>query len=693
MAKLDKKRPVYFAMDHTSGKDQTICDTIVGIIRNAGITVVRAKIGPNMLYQNMEYMYNNNIKNAILFNAMNGVDPSNIKEVSLKDSDGHGSAFRKRGNTPVLGWFYDACDPVNPGGRCVKYGIRGSETHHSRMYHPDTYMEEQGIIGLCTSSDEGTRPGDYTGEKLAKAFVALFEDTPSDDTGTGTNTGNTDTDTIDNTTTMTTDSSGLVTTKTLKTKVIQEIYEVPYYEKILNVRTDSNGGFRIAKPTDLKIRGQYDVNYYYAGNTKYNSSNASAKIINFDGDTQEDKLIQRITTDYYSDNTSTTNKWGSDPQTKKTKTVTTTYNYNDQGQAEVTTKTVNNWEVIKASEQTVDNITYSEGTATSTNINSGVSASTGNEKNPFDYSIACNSDGSPAVNGMIANGKKFEMCNNNSTYTATVDQYRAVFQRDSKLMQLKDYYTPKYVALELDDKWVVFPRMKWNVIEQSIYHYMVKHNGTDFPRVTINMSGQSTQCGSETIAWQASEGYYHFVADKQNNDHSCGPTAGSMCTQVLHNYQSEIKLQRISGIKAAPGSIARALQKYGFSTSIFGSNSVQTAKSWLSSRKPVVWHVWNHYLAFMDMNKAQTKFLVGNSAGSTWGPATGWRRTSRFTGSNNYGQKVKVGLNWTITDTENQRLSNYYNSMGGRWERPDNNERIYRVWYKGIFNRGETVGD
>lgn len=708
--KLDKNKPIYFAMDNTSSKNKQIRDTVVGIFKKAGLNVVRTQIGPR-LYENMLYLYNHNIRNAIMIHFVNGADPSTIKEVGKNGNDNRGRVVRSRKNDAVLAFFYDSCDPVNPEGSCTRKGIQASETAHYRFYHPDQWMEENEIHAVCTSSDMHRRKGDYTGEKAAKEILKFFEGVDTTDTTTPTTTTDPNTtNTTDTTATETlsgtsTNTENTVTgqvsaTKTLKTKVIEETYEVGYYEKIINVRTDTNGAFTIPKPNDMKIKGRYKANLYFGGTKDYSPCNADIDILNLEGENYIESLLQRKVTDTYTDGTSVTNSTGSVPDNTKTKTVTTTQTYKENGSYDTTTKTVNNWEVVKiADTTTIDSTTaqatYSNETPTASNVISGTTASTGSEKSPFDYSLAMRADGRPNFEGMISNGKKFVMYDNNSTYTPTVEQYRAVFERDSKCMQLKQYYVPQFVALELDEKWVIFPRVKWNVIEQSIYFYLVKHNGADFPDVSINMSAQSTRCSGENVAWQGSEGYYHLIGDKQNNDHSCGPTAGSMCTQWLHNYQSEIKLQRISGVKAAPESIANALRRYGFSASVFSSNSRDTAKAWVLERKPVVWHIDNHYLTFWDFNKAGDKVLIGNSAGCqrSYGPCTGWRRFSRFVGSKNVGGKVKVGLNWSISEAEANRLSNYFNSMGGRWERPENDEKVYNVWASGYFRKQDAIGD
>lgn len=171
---LDKSRKIYFAMDHTSSKDKTICNNVVKTLKNAGFNVVRYTIGPNAMYQNMLYLYNHNIKNAIMFHLYNGVDPSSIKEVGTNGNDNRGRIVRKRGNDVVLAWFYDAADCVHSSGSAYK-SVRGSETS-GRLYNPKSYMDKNKIYYICTSSDSRRHKStaDYTGVKTAQEFIKLF---------------------------------------------------------------------------------------------------------------------------------------------------------------------------------------------------------------------------------------------------------------------------------------------------------------------------------------------------------------------------------------------------------------------------------------------------------------------------------------------------------------------------------------
>lgn len=171
---LDKSRRIYFAMDHTNNRDRTICNNIVNRLKNAGFNVVRYTIGPNAMYQNMVYLYNHNIRNAIMFHLFNGVDPSNIREVARYGNDNRGRIVRSRGNDVVLAWFYDSGDCVHSSGSCYR-SVRGSETG-GRMSYPKNYMDQNNIYYICTSSDSRrhTSTADYTGTKTATEFMNLF---------------------------------------------------------------------------------------------------------------------------------------------------------------------------------------------------------------------------------------------------------------------------------------------------------------------------------------------------------------------------------------------------------------------------------------------------------------------------------------------------------------------------------------
>ncbi|RAP47616.1 MAG: hypothetical protein BZ135_01800 [Methanosphaera sp. rholeuAM6] len=173
-AKLNKSKPIYFAMDHVNANDEEIRDTIVNKLEQEGFDVVTAEIGPNEMSRNTHYIYDNNISDVIIFHLFNGVDPSTIRELGTNGNDNRGRIVRSNNNDVVLAWFYDSADCVNDNGSGINY-VYGSETGPS-LENPKEYMEDNDIIGICTSSDMGnhTEDADYTGEKTVEEFMKLF---------------------------------------------------------------------------------------------------------------------------------------------------------------------------------------------------------------------------------------------------------------------------------------------------------------------------------------------------------------------------------------------------------------------------------------------------------------------------------------------------------------------------------------
>lgn len=173
--KLDKSRPIYFAMDHVNGNDKEIRDTIINRLKKEGFNVVSAEIGPNKMSQDTLTLYEQNVSNAIIFHLFNGVDPSTIRELGTNGNDNRGRIVRSNGNDVVLAWFYDSVDCVNDNGTGVNY-VYGSETGPS-LQNPKQYMKDNDIIAICTSSDMGKHKetADYTGEKTVDEFIKLFE--------------------------------------------------------------------------------------------------------------------------------------------------------------------------------------------------------------------------------------------------------------------------------------------------------------------------------------------------------------------------------------------------------------------------------------------------------------------------------------------------------------------------------------
>jgi len=172
---MDKSRPIYFAMDHADSNDEQIRDTVVNKLRENGFNVVQAEIGPSQMHATLLYLYENDIHDAVVFHLLNGVDPSNIRELARNGDDNRGRVVRSNGNDVVLAWFYDSSDPVHEGGN--SYDVVPASETGSSLKNPKEYMDENDVYYICTSSDMGKHKedADYTGEKTAEEFMKLFK--------------------------------------------------------------------------------------------------------------------------------------------------------------------------------------------------------------------------------------------------------------------------------------------------------------------------------------------------------------------------------------------------------------------------------------------------------------------------------------------------------------------------------------
>lgn len=669
---FSKTRTVHFAMDTTTGnlnKDLAIMDNIQSKLNNAGITVERHSSsnvtkgrGPGAMYNNMAYLADNNIHDAIMLHLMNGVDPSNIREVSYfgkGGNDNRGNKARKNGNDVILAWFYGACDCVHPGGSCYN-SVRGSETG-SRMYNPLQVMEQNGIKAICERTD-------YNGDKIAEAVIALFDDTNTQTTETSeTSETNTPTD------------------KTLRSETIEKTYTKANYSIVLTVKTDENGGFSL--PVNLPIAGKYIADYNFAGDKDYLPSTMSTTIDNQKGELFQRKLLQTKTIKDYGTNETETTVEGNTNGYEHTLTEKTVKTYENGN-----TKT----EII-----IIDDDKYSsspiarDNTADDTgNTTAGTTIVTTGGKDPYTTIIGVNSNGTPKVNEMKTGNKTYEMVNTNKTYTLTTDQYFKVFNRDSQIMQIQDYTMSAYTCFECEEepnKIMVIERERWNAIEEAWHYYMVKGKGKKkfsvipYPKMVIDFPNKRSTFDGSTINWKSEKCNIYYVADNQNTGYTCGPTACSVCTQVLHKYYSERNLQELIHATSSSGSSytthAEKLRGLGFTASVY--NGIKTAVSWLKERKPCVWHVHWHYVALTDIAENGDILVLNSTSSSGYGPFTGWRTQTTVKNANG-GSAVKIGLNWNISSEEKQRLQNFYQNMGGKWNKKENkNEKVryYQLSY------------
>ena len=671
--KLSKDRPIYFAMDHTSSQDTTICNLIVNKLKAAGFNVVRYKVGPNEMYQNMVYVYNQNLTNAILFHLFNGVDPSNIREVAVNGNDNRGRTVRARGNDVVLAWFYDACDFTRTSGTCYS-SVRASETG-SRLDNPLQYCQNNKIYTINNSSNNHTGNyddiKDYTGEKVVQSFINLFETSSSNN--------NPNTSNPEEEISIETD-----TTKTISTRTITKVYTVAYYNKVLRSKTNDLGIF-FATP-QLPYKGLYQVTISFGGDKIHNSVTRTIKIKNYSNKSSifSEELVQTDIVTTYTDGTVTNQTVGTIPKNAHIKKIISTEKYDSNGnKTEVSTNTVYMDDILveKINE---DNIISGEINEVTDNDVVITTPTVINRANPFNQDIAL-AAGVPNVVNMQTGEKKYKMVDTSTTYTLSESQYRDVMRRDSKTMQLESYKVSKYTAFESTDTetYNVLKREQWNSIEESIYYYLVQKNTTSWPsNIVVDFQNKRTSINGSWINWKntsTGECYYPIVADKQNWGYTCGPTSASVCSQVLHNYFTERSMQNsigaTSGSGSGPAQIAKALNNKNFIAYNVTSNQRSYAVSELEAGRPWIWHIKNHYYCLAVINN--NKILVCNSSGSH-GAVTGWHSISDAA-KNSYGGHVRVGLNWSISESEKQQLHHFFNSMGGAFTVPVSTESIRRI--------------
>lgn len=680
---FSKNRTVHFAMDTTTGnlnKDLAIMDNIESKLEAAGIKVERHSSsnvtkgrGPGAMYNNMAYLAENNIHDAIMLHLMNGVDPSNIREVSYMGkggNDNRGDKARKNGNDVILAWFWDACDCVHEGGNCYK-SVRGSETG-SRLYNPKQMMDNNDIKAICVSSkNPNLSKGDYNGDLVAEEVIKLFENT----------TTTTETTTTD---TTITNSEG----KTLKSETVEKIYTKAYYSELFTVKTDENGTFQV--PVKLPYAGDYIVNSNFAGDKDYSPSTRTTHIDNQSGEIFERELLMTRTTRDYGTNEAEVTEEGSTAghdHTVSEKIVTT---YGTDGTVSTTTTTTADGDATIYSP-------YDEKQSPTTTANVETVSTT--KKDPFKEVVGASSDGKPQVTKLQTGDATYEFVDLTKTYTLSREQYTAVFKRDSQTMQLQNYKMSKYVAFQCEEypnKYFVVERERWNMFEESYYAWMV-YGGNDvnagkknwyvvvpYPqKLKIDFPKQQTVFVNEggTRKWKAEKGNIYYCGDNQNYGRTCGPTASSVTTQVLHNYYSERNMNQYINATGNGGSgqsdIRDALQHYGFYASLFGSGDLDKMFKWIKDGKPVVFHKYDHYVALCDMASDGSVLLLNSvNDDGTYGPPTGWY-TQQYIRNKYYRQGVLVGLNWSISDDEKQRLNNFYQNMGGEWKKQENkNEKV-----------------
>lgn len=287
----------------------------------------------------------------------------------------------------------------------------------------------------------------------------------------------------------------------------------------------------------------------------------------------------------------------------------------------------------------------------------------GNVKDPLKKKIPLR-NGVPDVDYMP---KNYVMSVNTMTYTISKAQYLDVIKRDSYSLYLKNKLS-KYTFFKSQSEPKlnhIIKREKWNVIEKEInYRIVMKNKHNYWPKsVTVNVGEYSYT--------------YSEVLDFQNSPYTCGPTAGSMCSQVLKNYVCEKELAKKAGTTSSgtsPGGIKSALEKYKFKCSYYTKSTFNNALNQLKKGAcALIFHAQNHYVAILDISSDGKKVLVGNSAGTysrySIGMESKWQTVkhmkSKFSTSDSTGLIVK--LKYNLNKNTKKKINNFYSSMGVNW--------------------------
>ena len=708
-------RKFYVTLDNTIGTGRTsgnikIMNNIVNTLKAAGLDAQEAPgggIGPNRWTR---VIRNNKLKsNIVVVGFVNGIDAGVVEEATNnygynrnsakkiankkgeplrggKDNEFHGpSGFlhqkningegTDRNNDLCLCFFYNCKDFYNETGEYYKWLVRAHDDNYSHggfkgTSYPRKWLEDYDIKIVYNK-------GDYDGISTARKAAALFTEGSTPEP----------TPTPDDTTT-TPDSS---TTKTLSKKIVKNTFKAPYYEKILTTKTEGNGAFIIKQPSDMNIKGEYLVNLYFAGDSTHSSSNKSIRIHKFSGVVAKEELLETITTEYYTDGSSQeTGRVGKvpDDQTIKTKTITITYTYENGVLKNTDIKTVENYKIIEKAQE-VENI--GNATPTDTEVNNNTPTSTGTA-DPFSNDVALLSSGEPNVAAMSTGGKKYVMYDENKSYKLSQAQFREVYDRDSKSLQLNNYKVSKYTAFQSTDTqtYNVIPRMRWNPVAQAVHRWLAAHDGASwFNEITINFGSLNCVIDGTTVPFTGKEREYHVVVDHQDDisttTGTCGPTSCSMATAWLYKYVSENKMRKPTGHGwhgIAPVGATKGLNSLGFSARRVGGK--QNWMNGLREGKPVVFFEGDHYICLYDIDG--DRILAANPGGSYSGFGSGWQ-SSATVDREGRGNHNIVSLAWTISEDEKQKINHFYKSMGGAWSRPSNTRLLPIIWNGSIRDR------
>ena len=273
------------------------------------------------------------------------------------------------------------------------------------------------------------------------------------------------------------------------------------------------------------------------------------------------------------------------------------------------------------------------------------------------------------------------MANENAKYTLTKSQYKDVLKRDSYCLFLNNKLT-KYTFFKTKSHPHInhiVKREKWNVIERAINTKLVKANKHGYwpGKITVSLKGKSYT--------------YPEVRDVQNTGYTCGPTSGSVCSQVLKNYVCEKYLAKLAGTTRAEGTkcsgIKKALEKNNFICTYYYKASFNYALNELKKGgTALVFHANKHYVSIIDISDNGKKVLVSNSYGSYDNIPTKWLKVSYMKKKFSHWEEssitgIKTGftkLDYKLSDSTKNSIDAYYASFGS-WHKHNTRQSIGKI--------------
>lgn len=602
--KIDTSKPIYFAMDITTGnptKDWKIINNVTNQLKAKGFTFKQIRYTSNGAGY-YEYFVKHKIKNSMIFFLVNGADPTNIREAQKEISwDNNGYKTRHLGNDVVLAWFWNACDCVHEDGNCYK-SIAGSETS-GRLYNPKQMMDRNDIKYIACCSDMGKHPerADYTGDKVVQEFLKLMTvpDTNSSPDSSSTTPTTPDTSTTDTTTTN---------TKKLQTKIIEKTYTHPYYNTNTGIiTTDNNGAFN--KKIILPYNGKYKINYHYSGSQNYAPTNKTIYLEYHAGQYFITKLLKTKITETDTDNKTTITETGTIPKGEHTKTEITTITYKNGVETGRTTTTRIDDDYNNTFKNPDNNPTTPTTPNTPTTPITPTTPETPTVNDTGKETILTKTitpkNNKPDITTL---GSDYKEADPNGTYTITSREILRTQTLDSLCQQLYGY-VPKYTffrAYGSNTKYII-ERKKWNVIVRALnkYHVSKNFNSTN-PPYALKISLK------DKIRYQPI--YY----DRQDTGYTCGPTSMSMISQALNFYRSEKYLFSTFKTTTSDGTSESSIIKYAPNVNMKVINIPNTkndVKTALKNGAGILWHISGHYMCICGYNEDKDLFLALNPSG------------------------------------------------------------------------------